>query len=166
MKYSQISELSKESVKEFGALLLLDHLMQYELLQIEKIELENIIDQLENGVTELKKGFFRSDEQEQKLTFEKEELRGSIIISIEGINGTISFKATKYKKVKNKILNLLNIRKFDNENISYYKYQAFNKGKSAFAKSPKPIKPNFLFLSKKFSLLFSSPYFSIELMKL
>ena len=75
MKHSQISELSKESEKEFGALLLLDHLMQYELLQIEKIELEDIIDQLENGVTDLKKGFFRSDEQEQKLTYEKEELR-------------------------------------------------------------------------------------------
>ena len=40
---------------------------------------------------------------------EEEQLRGTIIISIEGINGTISFKATKYKKVKNKILNLLNI---------------------------------------------------------
>ena len=60
---------------------------------------------------------------------EKEELRGSIIISNEGVNGTISFKPTKYKKVKNKVLNLLNIRKFDNENISYYKYQAFKKSK-------------------------------------
>ena len=75
MKYTQISVLSKESAMEFGALLLLDHLMQFELLHIEKIELEDIIDQLENGVTELKKGFFRSDEQEQKLTYEKEELR-------------------------------------------------------------------------------------------
>ena len=31
--------------------------------------------QFENGVTELQKGFFRSDEQEQKLTYEKEELK-------------------------------------------------------------------------------------------
>ena len=64
-----------EAVKEFGALLLLDHLMRYELLQVEKVELEDIIDQLENGVAELKKGFFRSDEQEQELSYEKEELR-------------------------------------------------------------------------------------------
>jgi len=70
---------------------------------------------------------------------EKEELRGSIIISNEGVNGTISFKPTKYKKVKNKILNLLRIRKFDNENISYYKYQAFKKGKIKIKKEVVPI---------------------------
>ena len=75
MKSPQIITLSKEIVQEFGALLLLDHLMQYELLQIEKLELEEIIDQLENGVAELQKGFFRSNEQEEELTFEKEELR-------------------------------------------------------------------------------------------
>ncbi len=75
MKFPQMSTLSKEAVQEFGALLLLDHLMRYELLQIEKVELEDMIDQLENGVAELKKGFFRSDEQEQELSYEKEELR-------------------------------------------------------------------------------------------
>ena len=75
MKSPQMSTLSKEAVQEFAALLLLDHLMRYELLQIEKVELEDIIDQLENGVAELKKGFFRSDEQEQELSYEKEELR-------------------------------------------------------------------------------------------
>ena len=70
---------------------------------------------------------------------DKEKVRGSIIISIEGINGTISFKTAKYKKVKNKILNLLNIRKLDNENISYYKYQAFKKGKIKIKKEVVPI---------------------------
>ena len=75
MKSPQMSTLSKEALQEFGALLLLDHLMRYELLQIEKVELEDIIDQLKNGVVELKKGFFRSDEQEQELSYEKEELR-------------------------------------------------------------------------------------------
>ena len=75
MKSPQMSTLSKEVVQEFGALLLLDHLMRYELLQVEKVELEDVIDQLEIGVGELKKGFFRSDEQEQELSYEKEELR-------------------------------------------------------------------------------------------
>ena len=74
-----------------------------------------------------------------KNFIEEEQVRGSIIISIEGINGTISFKPTKYKKVKNKILNLLNIRKLDNENISYYKYQAFKKGKIKIKKEVVPI---------------------------
>ncbi|MBG55789.1 MAG: hypothetical protein CL935_01495 [Deltaproteobacteria bacterium] len=75
MNSPNFSLLSKEALKEFGALLLLDHLMQYELLQIEKQELEDIIEQLENSVAKLKKGFFRSDEHEQELTFEKEELK-------------------------------------------------------------------------------------------
>ena len=74
-----------------------------------------------------------------KNFIEEEQVRGTIIISIEGINGTISFKPTNYKKVKNKILNLLNIRKLDNENISYYKYQAFNKGKIKIKKEVVPI---------------------------
>ncbi len=74
-----------------------------------------------------------------KNFIEEEQVRGSIIISIEGINGTISFKPTKYKKVKNKILNLLNIRKLDNENISYYKYQPFKKGKIKIKKEVVPI---------------------------
>ena len=74
-----------------------------------------------------------------KNFIEEEQVRGTIIISIEGINGTISFKPTKYKKVKNKILNLLNIRKLDNENISYYKYQAFKKGKIKIKKEVIPI---------------------------
>ena len=70
MKSPQVITFSKEIIQEFGALLLLDHLMRYELLQVEKLELEDIIDQLEIGVTELKKGFFRSDEQEQELSYE------------------------------------------------------------------------------------------------
>ena len=74
-----------------------------------------------------------------KNFIEEEQVRGTIIISIEGINGTISFKPVKYKKVKNKILNLLNIRKLDNENISYYKYQAFKKGKIKIKKEVVPI---------------------------
>ena len=74
-----------------------------------------------------------------KNFIEEEQVRGTIIISIEGINGTISFKPTKYKKVKNKLLNLLNIRKLDNENISYYKYQAFKKGKIKIKKEVVPI---------------------------
>ncbi len=74
-----------------------------------------------------------------KNFIEEEHVRGTIIISIEGINGTISFKPTKYIKVKNKILNLLNIRKLDNENISYYKYQVFKKGKIKIKKEVVPI---------------------------
>ena len=75
MKSSPLSQLSVDSQQEFGALLLLDQLMRYDLLQDEKNDLEETITLLEKEVAELKKGFFHSDEQDQELSFEKDELR-------------------------------------------------------------------------------------------
>ena len=69
----------------------------------------------------------------------KENLRGLIIISSEGVNGTISFNHDKYQKIKKKIKILLNIKKFDNENLSSFKYQAFNKTKIKIKKEVVPI---------------------------
>lgn len=54
--------------------MLLDQLMRYELLQYEKEDLDEIVSQLEKKVAELEKGFFHSDEQDQVLSFEKNEL--------------------------------------------------------------------------------------------
>ncbi len=54
---------------------MLDHLMSYEMLQVQKKEINEIVDQLEMDVTELKKIFFRSDEQEQELDYLENELR-------------------------------------------------------------------------------------------
>ena len=68
---SHLSPLSKESRQEFGALLLLDQLMRYELLLHEKEDLDEIVSQLEKKVAELKKGFFHSEDQDQDLSFEK-----------------------------------------------------------------------------------------------
>ena len=69
----------------------------------------------------------------------KENLRGLIIISSEGVNGTISFNHDKYQKIKKNIKTLLNIKKFDNENLSSFKYQAFNKTKIKIKKEVVPI---------------------------
>ena len=66
--------LNDQSRKEFGVLLLLDHLMRYELLQIERNNLEEEIFKIEGIVAELKKGFFHSEEQEEELDFQKEDL--------------------------------------------------------------------------------------------
>ena len=71
---SHLSPLSQENRKEFGALLLLDQLMCYELLLQEKEDLDEIVNKLEKKVAELKKGFFHSEEQDQDLNFEKSEL--------------------------------------------------------------------------------------------
>ena len=49
--------------------------MRYDLLEIEKDNLTETVRLLEKEVAELKKGFFHSDEQDQELSFEKDELR-------------------------------------------------------------------------------------------
>ncbi|MBC8258607.1 MAG: hypothetical protein H8E38_06285 [SAR324 cluster bacterium] len=74
MKSTALSLLSPESKQEFGALLLLDQLMRFDLLLHEKEDLLESVSLLEKEVAELKKGFFHSEEQEQQLGFEKDEL--------------------------------------------------------------------------------------------
>jgi len=73
-KFSNSRFLGKESQKEFGSLVLLDQLMRYELLYKEKEDLEETIYNLEEVVSNLKKGFFHSEEQDQELNLEKDEL--------------------------------------------------------------------------------------------
>ncbi|MEC8940681.1 MAG: hypothetical protein VYC92_07140 [SAR324 cluster bacterium] len=74
MKSPHLSKLNTESRQEYGALLLLDQLMRYELPRQERDNLQATVAQLEEKVAELKKGFFHSDEQDQELNYEKDEL--------------------------------------------------------------------------------------------
>ena len=74
MKSPHLTKLDTESRQEYGALLLLDQLMRYELPRQEKDNLQETVVQLEEEVAELKKGFFHSDEQDQELNYEKDEL--------------------------------------------------------------------------------------------
>ena len=57
----------------------------------------------------------------------QENFRGTIILSPEGVNGTISFKIDRYISIRKNIKKILNLKNFDSENSSYYKYQAFHK---------------------------------------
>ena len=74
MKSPHLTKLDTESRQEYGALLLLDQLMRYELPKQEKDNLQEIVLKLEEEVAELKKGFFHSEEQDQELNYEKDEL--------------------------------------------------------------------------------------------
>jgi hypothetical protein len=74
MKSPNLTKLNTESRQEYGALLLLDQLMRYELPKQEKDNLQETVLKLEEEVAELKKGFFHSDEQDQELNYEKDEL--------------------------------------------------------------------------------------------
>jgi UPF0176 protein len=57
----------------------------------------------------------------------KEDVRGLLIISKEGLNGTISGKLKNVTYIKEKIKFLFKIKNFDNENLSKSKFQPFNK---------------------------------------
>ena len=69
----------------------------------------------------------------------KESFRGTIILSSEGVNGTISFKIGKYNLIKKNIKKILDLKAFDNENLTRYKYHAFHKGKIKVKKELVPI---------------------------
>ena len=73
-------------------------------------------------------------------------IRGTIIISKEGINATISGKFLDIILIKNKIKNMLYIKNFDSENTSKCKFQPFHRGK---IKIKKEIVPMELSLSSK-----------------
>ena len=73
-------------------------------------------------------------------------IRGTIIISKEGVNATIAGKFSDIILIKNKIKNMFYIRSFDSENTSKCKFQPFHRGK---IKIKKEIVPMELSLSSK-----------------
>ena len=81
--------------------------------------------------------------EEKKVLFNNflkiKKFKGTIILSKEGINGTISFKKESYYSIKKNIKKFLNIKSFDNENLSNYSFQPFHKGKIKIKKELVPI---------------------------
>jgi UPF0176 protein len=64
-----------------------------------------------------------------KKIFTKYNIRGILIISKEGLNGTISGKSKNISFVNKKIKSLFTIKKFDSENFSKCYFQPFHKPK-------------------------------------
>ena len=81
--------------------------------------------------------------KEKKILFNNflkiKKFKGTIILSKEGINGTISFNKESYYSIKKNIKKFLNIKSFDNENLSNYSFQPFHKGKIKIKKELVPI---------------------------
>jgi len=71
--------------------------------------------------------------------FIKKNIRGTIIISNEGINGTISANKINLDLVINKIKNTFNFVKFDSQNFSRSKFQPFHRGKVKIKKEVVPM---------------------------
>ena len=89
-----------------------------------------------SGLKETKKIF------ENKL--KKYRLRGTIIFSKEGINGTISGKKKSIKKFKINLMKICKIKNFDSENNSTSIFQPFHRGKIKIKNEVVPIGINVL----------------------
>ncbi len=89
-----------------------------------------------SGLKKIKKSF------ENKL--KKYHLRGTIIFSREGINGTISGKKMSIKKFKINLMKICKIKNFDSENNSTSIFQPFHRGKIKIKKEVVPIGINVL----------------------
>ena len=84
----------------------------------------------------------------QKL-FLNNDVRGTLIISKEGLNGTISGKSKDISLVKKKIKSLFKINNFDSENLSINKFQPFYRPKIKIKKEVVPMNLNILKKKKK-----------------
>ena len=71
--------------------------------------------------------------------FFKYKIRGTIIISDEGINGTISSNKKNLKLVLKKIKKTFNFINFDSQNLSKSKFQIFHRGKVKIKKEVVPM---------------------------
>ena len=71
--------------------------------------------------------------------FIKKNIRGSIIISKEGINGTISAKKKILYEAINKIKKTFTLSNFDSVNYSQCNYQPFHRGKAKIKKEVVPM---------------------------
>tara|TARA_B100001996_G_scaffold54734_1_gene38831 strand:+ start:18 stop:923 length:906 start_codon:yes stop_codon:yes gene_type:complete len=92
-------------------------------------------------------GFYKfqklSNLKNLKRTFQekliKNDVRGTIIFSKEGINGTISGKKNNIQKMKKNLKNICKFKKFDSENNSVNDFQPFHRGKTKVKKEVVPI---------------------------
>jgi UPF0176 protein len=74
-----------------------------------------------------------------QLYMTNHQVKGTVILAKEGINGAISGNKNNLIKVKKKIYTILQIKSFDNENNSVSKFQPFHKPKVKIKKEVVPI---------------------------
>ena len=84
----------------------------------------------------------------QKL-FDDNNIRGTLIISKEGLNGNISGKSKNISIINKKIKTLFDIKNFDNENLSKSKFQPFHRHRIKIKKEVVPMGINISIKNKK-----------------
>ncbi|MFL2852363.1 MAG: rhodanese-related sulfurtransferase [Candidatus Pelagibacter sp.] len=98
----------------------------------------------------------------KKIFFQKyfieNYIKGTLIISKEGINGTISGKSRNISYINKKIKSLLKFSKFDSENISKSHFQPFHRPKVKIKKEVVPMGLKILPKAKKINHLTPSKW--------
>tara|TARA_A100001015_G_scaffold294295_1_gene371911 strand:- start:365 stop:1270 length:906 start_codon:yes stop_codon:yes gene_type:complete len=89
-----------------------------------------------SGLDKIKKSFLKE--------FKNKDIKGTIIISKEGINGTISGKNKDIQKLKKNLKAICKIKEYDSENNSKSNFQPFHKGKIKIKKEVVPMGLNVL----------------------
>jgi len=82
-------------------------------------------------------------------SFIENDVKGTLIISKEGLNGTISGKQKNISLIKKKIKILFKINNFDNENLSKSEFQPFYKAKIKIKNEVVPMGLNIFKKNKK-----------------
>ena len=80
--------------------------------------------------------------------FLKNKIKGTIIFSKEGINGTISGKKNNIINIKENLKKICKFKKFDSENYSLNNFQPFHKGKIKIKNEVVPMGFNILSSNK------------------
>ena len=71
--------------------------------------------------------------------FLKNSIRGTLILSPEGVNASLSSKKKNLYLILNKIKKIFKINNFDNQNLSKCKFQPFHRGKVKIKKEVVPM---------------------------
>ena len=71
--------------------------------------------------------------------FFKNSIRGTLILSSEGVNATLSSKKKNLYLILNKIKKIFKINNFDSQNLSKCKFQPFHRGKVKIKKEVVPM---------------------------
>ncbi len=81
----------------------------------------------------------KKNKKKLQVFFIKNNIRGTVIISKEGINGTISSNRRNLNLALNKIKNIFKFNNFDSQNLSKSKFQVFHRAKVKIKKEVVPM---------------------------
>ena len=76
-----------------------------------------------------KSNFLKKNKEFLQREILKNNIRGTIILSQEGINGTIAGKRRNISQIIKSLKKIFNFKDFDSKNMSQSRFQPFNKGK-------------------------------------